>query len=167
MNQAASRRSAGEKLVLIFATGFGFGYSPVASGTAGAVWGVPLAWLINTHLAWGWQAAAAALLSLLAVPICDVAERAFGTKDDGRIVADEYLTFPLCMIGLPPTAWVLAGAFVSHRVFDILKPPPARRAQDLPGGWGIAIDDILASLYALAFNHAAYWAVTKYLIAGS
>ena len=149
------------KFVILLATGFGFGCSPVASGTVGAVWGVLLAWLINTRLDLMGQLGAAVLLSLLAIPICDVAEKRFGKKDDHRIVADEYLTFPLCMIGLPATAWVLAMAFVSNRIFDILKPPPARAAQALPGGLGVTVDDVVAALYSLACNHLAYWIISR------
>lgn len=43
------------------------------------------------------------------------------------------------------------------RICDIIKPPPARRLQELHGGLGIVIDDFFASLYALAIN----WAIWK------
>lgn len=83
-------------------------------------------------------------------------ERQFGVKDDLRIVADEYLTFPLRMIGLLATAGALLLAFLTHRLCDILKPPPARSLQRLPGGWGIVLDDVIASVYALALNYGLY-----------
>jgi phosphatidylglycerophosphatase A len=140
---------------LLVATGFGLGLSPVASGTAGALIGLALS-VVLAPLAAGWQVAAAAALSLAAVPFCTAAERHFGKKDDGRIVADEYLTFPLCTIGLPALPWVLAMAFVTNRAMDVLKPPPARALQGLRGGWGIVIDDVFAAVYSLALNHALY-----------
>jgi phosphatidylglycerophosphatase A len=31
---------------------------------------------------------------------------------------------------------------------DIVKPFPARRLEDLPGGWGIMADDLMAGVYA-------------------
>jgi len=143
------------KFAVLLATGFGLGYSPVASGTVGTVLAFPLVWLMF-HLAGDqvWvQLAFAALLAGLAVPICEVAERTFGTKDDGRIVADEYLTFPICMLGLAWDWRVLIVAFLTCRCFDILKPPPANRLQALHGGLGIVIDDVLASFYSLIANH--------------
>jgi len=146
---------------LVLATGFGLGYSPVASGTAGTLPGLLLVWAI-WPCGWPWQIAAAILLPLAAVPVCDVAERHFGKKDDGRIVADEYLTFPISMVGLPLTPRVLAMAFLSSRFFDILKPPPARRLQSLRGGTGIVIDDVFASLYSLAANHIVYQVITRW-----
>jgi phosphatidylglycerophosphatase A len=94
-------------------------------------------------------------LCLASVVLCDIAEKHFGNKDDHRIVADEYMTFPLCVIGLPwqDMPWLLLVAFLTHRFFDIVKPFPAWRAQKLRGGVGIAVDDMISSLYALAANH--------------
>jgi phosphatidylglycerophosphatase A len=94
----------------------------------------------------------------VAIPVAGVAEKHYGKKDDGRIVVDEYLTFPICMLGLPWLAHpsLLAVGFVVNRVMDIVKIPPARQSQRLPGGWGIVVDDAIACLYALALNHLFY-----------
>jgi phosphatidylglycerophosphatase A len=148
------------RLVLLFATGFGTGLSPVASGTVGSLPGVLLAAALCGLPPVG-QAFAAAALAALAFPICDAAERIYKTKDDKRIVADEYLTFPLCLVGLPwwEHAWLLPAAFVVCRAMDVLKPFPAYRSQQLKGGVGIAMDDLVASLYALGVNHVLFRAV--------
>jgi len=102
-----------------------------------------------------------AVLALAAIPICSAGEKHFGTKDPHPVVADEYLTFPLCVIGLPPEPWIFAVAFVTNRIMDILKPFPARQLQRLPGGLGITIDDVFSSLYSLAVNWAIYWVVMR------
>lgn len=150
--------------IVLLATGFGFGLSPFAPGTVGALWGIPLVLALKALPGTIWEALAAVSLCLLAVPVCNRAERFFQKKDDHRIVADEYATFPLCMIGLPLTWWVVALAFVTHRLCDILKPPPAGVAQRLPGGWGVVMDDVLASLYSLAINHLVVWVVRTYVL---
>jgi phosphatidylglycerophosphatase A len=138
------------------ATGFGLGYSPLAPGTAGCLLGVGIAAALRPLPLWA-QGGLALLLALIAIPICHSAELSFGLKDDRRIVADEYLTFPICMLGLLGAEWwMYAVAFVVNRICDIVKPPPARRLQDLPGGLGVVIDDVIACLYALALNHALY-----------
>ncbi len=153
-----------KKIILLFATGFGLGYAPIASGTFGTLLGIPIlfatAWMDNL-----WRAVAAVILAVLAIPICDVAEKHFKTKDDGRVVADEYLTYPLCLIWLPwvEAPWLLLLAFLTHRFFDILKPPPARGSQRIGGGLGIAIDDIISSVYALLANHLTWWCYLTYL----
>jgi phosphatidylglycerophosphatase A len=147
------------------ATGFGLGLSPFAPGTVGTVLGIPIAAALSIGgLGWGAQVVWAACLALAAGPACDSAERQFGTKDDHRIVADEYLTFPICVIGLPwmEHLWLLPVAFVVNRVMDIIKPAPARQLQALRGGWGIVADDVMSSLYALIINHAV-WCVSRSL----
>ena len=153
-----------EKILVLLSTGFGLGLSPWMPGTVGSIWGVLIAWVMNVNLPtpW-WQGIVAAALAILSIPICDAGEKKFGTKDPHPVVADEYLTFPICVIGLPPAPWVFAVAFVVNRAMDILKPFPARQLQRLPGGLGITIDDVFSSLYSLAVNWGVYWIALKYL----
>jgi phosphatidylglycerophosphatase A len=151
------------KLCIFFATGFGLGYAPVASGTFGTLPGLLIVWILNTECpSWIGQAIVALVLSVLAIPIADVAEKVFLKKDDGRVVVDEYLTFPVCMIGLPVTPLMLGIAFVTSRMCDIIKPPPARGFQRFTGGFGIVIDDFIANLYCLAINHGIYWGLKHF-----
>lgn len=160
-------KNAIDRLAVALATGLGLGLMPVASGTFGTLLALPLVWLFWDFWQIGivWQAVLASGLSLAAIPVCSVAERHYGTKDDGRIVADEYMTFPLCMIGLPWNPWMLLTAFLSCRFFDIAKPAPADQLQRIKGGTGIVIDDVVASLYSLLFNHVVYWIVLKRFLA--
>jgi len=152
------------KPIILLATGFGLGLSPVASGTAGTLLGLPI--MLGLAPLWTHslmaQMSAALCLALLAIPMCDVAEKHFGRKDDGRIVADEFMTFPIGLLGLPLTPWVLVLAFFTNRVFDVLKPFPAYRLQRLSGGLGIVVDDCVAALYSLLVNHAVYYLVLWY-----
>lgn len=144
-----------KKPLIVVATGFGLGCSPVASGTMGTIPGVLISLGLASCTLVG-QIITVVLLTALAVQLCEVAEKHFGTKDDPRIVADEFLTFPICMLGLPPHLWVLSMAFLTNRAMDIIKPPPAKELQKLPGGIGITIDDVISSLYSLLINHAIY-----------
>ena len=150
------------RMALTLATGFGLGLSPVASGTAGTLPGILIVMAIWPYGLF-WQILAAVILPILAIPICEIAERHFVEKDDGRIVADEYLTFPICMLGLydkwQDLWWLMPMCFVVSRVMDIVKPFPAYRLQKLPSGLGITIDDVVASLYALGANWALYLAI--------
>lgn len=153
-----------KQLVTFVATGFGFGYSPFASGTVGSLWGVLIViGMTALDLGVARYTLMCVGLTLVAVPLCGIAEQVFQKKDDGRIVADEYMTFPICMIGLPVSWeywWVLPMAFCTNRFFDILKLPPARQFERIPGGAGITLDDAAASLYSLAANWAVFWVAT-------
>ncbi|MEI7901915.1 MAG: phosphatidylglycerophosphatase A [bacterium] len=154
-----------QKMSVFTATGFGLGLiAPFAPGTFGSLPGVLLAlWVTQQHLPL--QMLVCLGMTFLAVPICDVAEGVLGKKDDGRICADEWMLFPICVIGLPLSQhlWLIPLCFVVARVCDIIKPPPARQLQAIRGGIGIVIDDFFASLYALAINHTLYWGVMRFI----
>lgn len=143
------------KLITLVATGFGFGLSPIMPGTVGTLWGLPLAWAMMSLSNLWYQIGACLILTLLAIPICGAAEKIIGGKDPACIVADEYLTLPITIIGLT-NPWALLSGFVFHRIFDITKPPPIKQLQDIHGGFGITIDDFLAALIALGCNHLLF-----------
>jgi phosphatidylglycerophosphatase A len=43
--------------------------------------------------------------------------------------------------------YIIIG-FLIYRGFDIVKPFPIRRLENLKGGWGIMMDDIVAGIYS-------------------
>ena len=144
-----------KKVIRWIAVGFGFGLSPIMPGTVGTLLGLPLAWgLMQIPGIWT-QSAVCLALTLLSIPICGMAEKMIGGKDPGCIVADEYLTLPITVIGLT-SPWALLSGFVFHRIFDITKPPPIKQLQDIHGGFGITIDDFLAALIGLGCNHLLF-----------
>ncbi len=145
-----------KKLITWIAVGLGFGYSKIMPGTVGTLWGLPLAWgLMHLHEHWIIQSAICLALTLLSIPVCGIAEKQIGGKDPSCVVADEYLTLPITVIGLT-SPWALLSGFVLHRIFDITKPPPIKQLQDIHGGFGITIDDFLAALIALGLNHLIF-----------
>lgn len=143
------------KLAQFLATGAGSGYAPVASGTAGAAVGVLLYWPLAA-LSLPLYAITAVGVIGLAIWSADVMTRAWGTDDDGRIVADEIAgqlvtLAPLVAFGNPRSlGWVVTG-FVLFRVYDVWKPGPVRWLEEnLPGGAGVVLDDVLAGVLAAA-----------------
>ena len=68
-------------------------------------------------------------------------------KDPGQIVVDEGVGFLFTVALLRPDIWTVIVAFFVFRVLDIIKPPPARQLEALPGGWGIVVDDVVAGIY--------------------
>lgn len=144
---------------LFAASGLGIGLvAPFAPGTFGSLPGVALAYA-TTLLPLYAQIAVATVLVLAAIPVCGAAERALGIKDDGRIAADEWMLFPVALIGIPLASlpwWSMAVFFCIVRFVDIVKPWPCRAIQALPGGRGIVADDLVANLYSLAANWAVY-----------
>lgn len=151
-----------KKFNLFIASGFGLGLvAPFAPGTFGSLPGVALAYataLLPLYL----QIPVVTALALLAIPVCDVAEKTLGIKDDGRITADEWMLYPLALVGIPLYElpwWSMIVFFAVIRLIDIVKPWPANKLQSIPGGRGIVIDDFIANLYSLAVNWAIFLAV--------
>ncbi len=141
-------------------TGAGTGYLPIAPGT----WGSAAACVVFLATAWAsggkpfFVSAAMVVLVVAASAGCVAlgrfAESAFGKKDPGQCTLDEWAGQALALVMLPLGAgwcdWLITAgvAFLFFRVFDIVKPSPARRLERLPHGWGIAADDLVAGVYA-------------------
>ncbi|MCE8023153.1 phosphatidylglycerophosphatase A family protein [Billgrantia aerodenitrificans] len=138
-----------ESAVLVVATGFGLGWLPWAPGTFGSLIGLPLAWWLLGYTP-GRQVLIMAVLLAVAVPLCHWASLWLGGGDAPQIVADEYLVFPITMIGLAMARrpWMLGVAFMLFRLFDVTKPPPINHIEAIGGGLGIVLDDVMAALYA-------------------
>jgi phosphatidylglycerophosphatase A len=79
------------------------------------------------------------------------ADGAWGTHDSGRIVIDEVAGYLVTVALVDRAHWAaLAVGFVVFRALDILKPPPIRWLdQNLPGGFGVVIDDVAAGVLGL------------------
>ncbi len=148
-------------------TAFGLGHAPVASGTFGSAGAIAVAAVvivvsrlaglpdITLHLAW-------VALTILATWGCIAwgpwAVEHYGANsrkkgDPSAVVLDECAGQWLALIAVPLAGWmqiaaVLALQFFLFRLFDVLKPPPARQLEKLPHGWGIVFDDLAAAVYA-------------------
>lgn len=138
-----------ETMVVQPATGFGLGLLPLMPGTFGSLLGLPLAWWLLGHPPIR-QALIVVVLLLVAVPLCHWASLWQGGGDAPQIVADEYLMFPVSVIGLAlmRRAWILVTAFLLFRLFDAIKLPPLNLLEALGGGMGIVLDDLMAAVYA-------------------
>jgi len=129
----------------------GIGFIPFMPGTFGslAAYGIYLLpkgeLFIGTGLLYfipAWL-----IFCLLAVYLSGKAEKTLG-KDNGAIVIDEVCGYFVSVLFLPHNWLIGLYTFALFRVFDIAKPFPIMRAQKIPAGWGIVIDDIIAGIYA-------------------
>jgi phosphatidylglycerophosphatase A len=91
--------------------------------------------------------------------LCGEAAKRLGVHDFGGIVWDEFVGYWITMFAAPAGWLWIAVGFVLFRVFDIWKPWPIRVAdQQVHGGLGIMLDDVLAGIYAgLALQALAYF----------
>ena len=144
-----------DKIVKLIATFFFVGYLPLIPGTWGSLAGVAVYLLVkdNIYVFLG----VFAILFFLGIYAAGKAEDIFGKKDEKRIVIDEVCSILLLFLLIHPwrlyTPYLITG-FIVLRLFDFLKPYPARRMEKLPGGLGIMGDDVVAALYSYVFISA-------------
>jgi len=137
-------------LILFLATGAYTGYASVASGTVGSLVALPLIFLSAQlfSLSSVLQICALVLAIAGACWVAGLAESYLGEHDSGKIVVDEIVGFLTATALLELTCQRLVVAFFLFRLFDILKPPPARYFdQHVPGGAGVVLDDVCAGIY--------------------
>jgi len=135
------------------ATFFGIGKLSPGPGTWASA-AAALLWLaMGGWVAENLQAAVLAslivLVIALGIPAATLVARASGLKDPGFIVIDEVAGQWITLLWAPLSWKTLLAAFILFRSFDILKPPPVRQLESLPGGTGIVIDDVAAGAYGL------------------
>lgn len=142
-------RRAGHPFPALVATLFGAGRLPIAPGTWASL--LVLLALFPLHECPAALAAAVAILAPFSVWSAESLVRSTGRRDPPEVVIDEALGMAIVLAAAPAMGWAgaLAG-FVAFRVFDVMKPPPLRALEKLPGGWGVVMDDVGAALYSLA-----------------
>ena len=133
-------------IVLFIAQGAYSGRTPLAPGTAGTVVGV-LLYLLLKDLGPVWYCCVYTAIAAFGSLAAGRADTILGTKDNPTIVIDEIAGFLVAMFLVPFTWRTVAAGFILFRVFDIVKPWPLKRVQDIPGGVGVMLDDLGAAVY--------------------
>ena len=130
-----------DRVNALLVSSFGLGYAPVASGTFGTLGGVALVLLLDRficprfEISFRWAAfVAAALVLVLGISLGGWAERFYRLKDPGPFVLDEVVGYVIAVFRWKeggPGVKEMVLAFLAFRVFDVVKPWPARRLEFL------------------------------------
>lgn len=141
---------------VVLSTGLGTGFVPIAPGTAGALLAL-VVWLVMHHFVSPPTLFVLTLLlivitTILGIWTSNVMEKYWG-KDPRAVNIDEFVGtwIPLLAAACGQFTLLLAIiGFVSFRLIDIYKPLGCRWIdENVSGGWGVMLDDILAGSYAL------------------
>jgi phosphatidylglycerophosphatase A len=145
----------------LIATFFGAGLLKPGPGTYGSIAAV-LLWYATAHILHPAPTAlaigttlAAIIVTLVGIPAATIAARESGLEDPGRVVIDEVAGQLIALIAIPSDWQHVTLSLLLFRLFDILKPPPIRHLERLPGGTGIMLDDAAAGVFALALAQIA------------
>lgn len=133
-------------LRLFFATGFLTGYIPFAPATFACLISVVIWYFLLSFKIIYFIIGVG--LFIAGIFLSGQLSKTMG-KDPRQIVIDEYACLLLPLFFTPPKIVPLAITFALFRLFDIVKPPPLRQLEELPGGWGIMLDDLGAAVYTM------------------
>ncbi|NQT96005.1 MAG: phosphatidylglycerophosphatase A, partial [Candidatus Omnitrophica bacterium] len=151
-------------IIKMVSSGLYAGYSPIAPGTLGSLWGVLIYLHLRDHPAL--FILVTVLLFILGFILCGRAEDAYGRKDSQKIVIDEIASMCLVYLFIKPTWLMLGIGFALFRLFDIIKPPPARRIEALEGSKGVMLDDLVAACYTIAVLFIVYILIERGILPG-
>ena len=133
----------------VIASWFGVGRLPWAPGTWGSLAALPFAWAITALFGPRALLLAALALFFLGWWAAGRVVRLSAAKDPGSIVVDEVAGQWLALVVTPPSIVPYVAGFLLFRVFDIVKPWPARWIdQHVGGGLGVMADDMVAGFFA-------------------
>ena len=146
------------RLAVFVATVGYCGYFPFAPGTVGSAAG-----LVVYLLVW-WTHSTTVEVGLIAgvfavgIWAATAAEQYFGGIDPGPVVIDEVLGMLVTLAFMPVGIATALAGFILFRIFDVIKPYPAGRFEQLHGGLGVMADDAMAAVYAnLSLRAAVYF----------
>lgn len=144
------------RIVRLVATGLYTGYSPFVPGTVGTLPALLLV-LVLGHYPITLHAVGVVMF-FLSVWAAGAAEHLFG-HDSKKIVIDEWAGM-FFSVALMPFSWPnYLIAFFAFRLFDVVKLPPARNFEKLPGGWGVTMDDVAAGIQANIITRVIIYAL--------
>ncbi len=144
----------------LLGSGFYTGYIPFASGTFGT-----LAALI-IYLIPGFEnpyviVPTIFIFFIYGVYVGNKFENIYG-KDPSECTIDEVVGTWISYLLLPKTIGIIIITFFLWRALDIFKPYPARKLENLNGGLGIMIDDVVSGFYTLIIMHLVVYFFGKF-----
>jgi len=146
--------------VAVFLARLGFaGFSPVAPATAGSALTALIGWFLPVPP----LAVTVCLIvvgTALSIWVCGEAEKSLG-HDAKPICADEAVGQTLALLFVPHHWAAFVFSFLLFRGFDVWKPLGARQVQDLPGGFGVVTDDVIAGFTACVAFHLVTIALVR------
>jgi phosphatidylglycerophosphatase A len=149
-------RTIKKAVILFIAEGAYSGRVSGAPGTVGTVVGVFL-YLLIKDLPTLWYLIVFVLVAGIGTWVAGEAEKQLGRKDAPSIVIDEIAGYFVSMFMIPFGWGMVIAGFVLFRIFDILKPWPIKKLQDVHGGAGVMLDDIGAGIYTNVILQVVVW----------
>ncbi|MBU1098908.1 MAG: phosphatidylglycerophosphatase A [Bacteroidetes bacterium] len=136
---------------IALATGFYTGYIPIAQGTFGSLLATFIYCIPGFENPWI-MSPIILITFIYGVRVCTKMESLLG-KDPSECTIDEFVGTWISYLFLPKIPIIIIITFFIWRILDILKPLPANLMENISGGWGIMLDDVVSGFYAAFIVH--------------
>ena len=140
-------------IIKLIATCLGIGYIQKGAGTIAALFCCAVWYFFGVDQTSVFQQfIQIAGLFFLGVWSSSELEKIWG-HDSNKIVIDEWMGMSVALFLVPLSLINVGLAFLLFRFFDIVKPLFIRKAELVPRGWGVMLDDLLAGIYSALILH--------------
>ncbi len=129
---------------IFLSSGALIGFLPFCPGTFGALEGALFFWFFKTYPL-SYQFLIIILFFIIGIISAHLTSNILNDKDPDFVIIDEIVGMWISLLGKKILIEIIL-AFILFRLIDIKKPFPIKKMENIPGGLGIMMDDVIAGI---------------------
>ena len=143
------------KIISIFTTLFGIGYSPIAPGTIGSIFSIVFLYFLIKFVSYSFLVIIFLIILFISLKLIEKYSNLLKSHDSSTIVIDEFLGIFLIIIFYDYLKFandfiMFLLILILFRFFDILKIFPINWVdKNIKNSFGVVLDDLLAGVYSI------------------
>ena len=143
------------KIISIFTTLFGIGYSPIAPGTIGSIFSIVLLYFLIKFVSYSFLVIIFLIIFFTSLKLIEKYSNLLKSHDSSTIVIDEFLGIFLIILFYDYLKFtndfiMFLLILILFRFFDILKIFPINWVdKNIKNSFGVVLDDLLAGVYSI------------------
>ena len=143
------------KIISIFTTLFGIGYSPIAPGTIGSIFSIVFLYFLIKFVSYSFLVIIFLIILFTSLKLIEKYSNLLKSHDSSTIVIDEFLGIFLIILFYDYLKFtndfiMFLLILILFRFFDILKVFPINWVdKNIKNSFGVVLDDLLAGVYCI------------------
>ena len=143
------------KIISIFTTLFGIGYSPIAPGTIGSIFSIVFLYFLIKFVSYSFLIIIFLIIFFTSLKLIEKYSNLLKSHDSSTIVIDEFLGIFLIILFYDYLKFandfiMFLLILILFRFFDILKIFPINWVdKNIKNSFGVVLDDLLAGVYSI------------------
>tara|TARA_Y100000739_G_scaffold106376_1_gene91429 strand:+ start:53 stop:520 length:468 start_codon:yes stop_codon:yes gene_type:complete len=143
------------KIISIFTTLFGIGYSPIAPGTIGSIFSIVFLYFLIKFVSYSFLVIIFLIILFTSLKLIEKYSNLLKSHDSSTIVIDEFLGIFLIILFYDYLKFandfiMFLIILILFRFFDILKIFPINWVdKNIKNSFGVVLDDLLAGVYSI------------------